>query len=180
MIGKQDTENFGFNELSTKIDMYTGGITASCMAYYGADSKVRKVVNVSVKALSQNVEKMLEITDQTVNKMLFDRQESLKLIIKDRISKLENYLTQNGHMAASNRALRHINEAYKFKDATGGIEYFKFLTDIDKNFNEGVVNKLLSLTKAVFTRENLTPVSYTHLDVYKRQCSYCAGPFRLW
>ena len=156
MIGKQDTEKFGFNELSTKIDMYTGGITASCAAYYGADSKVRKVVNVSVKALSQNVEKMLEITDQTLNKMLFDRQESLKLIIKDRISKLENYLTQNGHMAASNRALRHINEAYKFKDATGGIEYFKFLTDIDKNFNDGVVNKLLSLTKAVFTRENLT------------------------
>ncbi len=37
MIGKQDTEKFGFNELSTKIDMYTGGITASCTAYYGAD-----------------------------------------------------------------------------------------------------------------------------------------------
>ena len=152
VIGKLDTEKYGFNDLSTEIDMYTGGITASCAAYYGVDGKVRRGINVSVKAMAHNAAKMLEITDQTVNRMLFDKQESLGLIIRDRISKLENYLTQNGHLAASNRAVSHINPAYRFKDATGGIEYFKFLQSLDENAGE----RLRSISNVVFARENLT------------------------
>lgn len=42
MVGKQDTEKFGFNELSTKIDMYTGGITASCASILWCGFKSKK------------------------------------------------------------------------------------------------------------------------------------------
>lgn len=156
IIGKLDTEKYGFNELPTKIDMYTGGITSNCSAYYGVDSNIRRVLNVSIKALSQNIDKMIEITDQTVNKMLFGKDDSLKLIIKDRISKLENYLTQNGHLAASNRALSHINPSYKFKDAATGIDYFKFLRNTDMNFSGSVGEKLSKLAASVFSLDNLT------------------------
>ena len=93
-----DTQKYDFNELPTKIDLYTGGITSSCAAYYTTDGKVKKVLNVSAKALSRNVEMMKELVDQTTDKMDFDKAESIRLIIKDRISKLENYLNQNGHI----------------------------------------------------------------------------------
>ena len=55
---------------------------------------------------------MKELVDQTTDKMDFDKAESIRLIIKDRISKLENYLNQNGHITASNRALSYFNEGY--------------------------------------------------------------------
>ena len=156
LIGKLDTQKLGYTDLPTQIDMYTGGITSSCQAYVGNDGVTRRYLAVETKALSGNINELLEITDQTVNKMLFDKTESIRLIIKDRISKLENQLTQNGHSAASTRALSHINSAYAFKDASGGIGYFRFLLGIDANFSDGVVNKLKEIAGSVFASEKLT------------------------
>ena len=129
---------------------------SSCQAYVGNDGVTRRYLAVETKALSGNINELLEIIDQTVTKMLFDKTESIRLIIKDRISKLENQLTQNGHSAASTRALSHINSAYAFKDASGGIGYFRFLLGIDANFSDGVVNKLKEIAGSVFASEKLT------------------------
>ena len=156
LIGRLDTQKYDFNELPTKIDLYTGGITSSCAAYYTTDGKVKKVLNVSAKALSRNVEMMKELVDQTTDKMDFDKAESIRLIIKDRISKLENYLNQNGHITASNRALSYFNEGYNYKDKTGGIGYFKFLCELDKNFNDEALAELKKTADIIFDKNKLT------------------------
>lgn len=156
IIGRLDTEKYDFNELPTKIDLYTGGITSSCSSYYTIDGKVKKVLNVGVKALSRNTEMMKELIDQTTNKLKFEKTESIKLIIKDRILKLENYLNSNGHITAANRALSYFNEGYSYKDKTSGIDYFKFLCCLEKNFNEDTVKKLNNIADIIFSKDNLT------------------------
>ena len=156
LIGKLDTEKYGFNEIPTKIDLYTGGISASCSAYFGTDGNIKRALNIGTKALSRNVKELFDIVEQTVNRMLFDKKDSIKLIIKDRISKLESYLTQNGHTTAVNRALSYSNPAYKFKDETSGIGYLKFLYSLDKNFKDDEAEKLRALAIEVLSQERLT------------------------
>ncbi len=155
LVGKLDTEKYSYNELPKKIDMYTGGVSAQCSAYYNTSGKTEKVLTVSGKALSVNTERLIDIIEQCTVKMSFYNTESLKLIIRDRISKLENYLTQNGHMTASARALSYFNESYGFKEATGGIGYFKFLCELDKGFDGSVCEKLKELAMTVFSRDRL-------------------------
>ena len=156
LIGKLDTEKYGFNEIPTKIDLYTGGISSSCSAYFGTDGNIKRALNIGIKALSRNVNELFDIVEQTVNKMLFDKQDSIKLIIKDRISKLESHLTQNGHMTAVNRALSYSNPAYKFKDETSGIGYLKFLYSLDKNFKDDDIKKIRALAIEVLSQGRLT------------------------
>lgn len=155
LIGKLDTQKYNFNELPTKIDMYTGGISVQCTAHYTSDDKFKRIVSVSSKALVRNIDMLAEIIDQTVNKIQLTKTDRIKLIIKDRISKLENHLTQNGHISASNRALSYFNEGFGFKDDTNGIGYFKYLCELDKNFNEDTTNKLIKLAEKVFDKNRL-------------------------
>ncbi|MCD8036548.1 MAG: insulinase family protein [Clostridiales bacterium] len=156
VIGRLDTEKYGFSDLPTKMDMCTGGITASCSANYGEEAGLKKKLTVSAKALSRNADMLIDLVDQTVNKMVFTKTDSLRLIIKDRISKLENYLTQNGHMTAASRALSYFSEGRLYKDCTSGVDYFKFLCQIDRNFDDGVAAKLAETAKKVFNKNNLT------------------------
>lgn len=118
------------------------------------DGKVKKVL-ISVQSHSRNVEMMKSLlTRQPIKD--FDKAESIRLIIKDRISKLENYLNQNGHITASNRALSYFNEGYNYKDKTGGIGYFKFLCELDKNFNDEALAELKKTADIIFDKNKLT------------------------
>lgn len=156
LIGRLDTEKYGFNELPTKVDMYTGGISANCAAHYGETGETQKIIRISAKALSRNADTLKKLIDQTVNKMLFDKTDSIRLIIKDRISKLENYLTQNGHMTAVGRAMSCFSESHAYKEATKGVDYFKFLCRLDKELSERDIKKLKETAEKVFRGSSLT------------------------
>ncbi|GFI62156.1 hypothetical protein IMSAG049_01329 [Clostridiales bacterium] len=151
LVGRLDTEKYSFGDLSTCIDMYTGGIAGICSGYYDTNGNIKRRLSVSTKALIGNVDMMIKLAEQTTMKMLLDRDKSIRLIIRDRITRLEDYLAQNGHMTAATRALGHFSAASAFKDATSGVGYFKFLSEIDKNFDDNVIKKLKKTAKAVFT-----------------------------
>ncbi len=159
LFGKLDTEKYSFTQLPTKIDMYTGGISASCNSYVSTDGKIKKVFAVSGKALSRNIGMLAELINQSANRMDFEKKENIHIIINDIISKLENYLAQSGHMTSAFRALSYYNESFKFKDETGGIGFFKFLCEIEKSFDENIdtiIYNLKAVAKAVFSFDRLT------------------------
>lgn len=170
LVGRLDTANYSFNELPTVIDMYTGGISASCSSYYCTGGEPRRVVHISSKAMNGSLDKMKELLDEAINNMRFEKTDSIKLIVKDRISKLENYITQNGHVSAYNRALSYLSQGFRFRDETGGIGYFKFLCRLDKEFDESVSEKLKNLAERVFRRETAeTAVSCEKEDMKRAQ-----------
>lgn len=171
LIGKLDTEKFGFSELPTQIDMYTGGINAVCNSYITSKGELKRVFNMSGKALCRNTEMLAELIDEVTNKMLFDKTDSIKIIIKDAVSRLESYLTNSGHITSAYRALSYYNDSFKFKDETGGIGFYKFLCAIDKNFDtekDSIVKNLKSAAKALFTSDRLlTAISCEECDFDK-------------
>ncbi|MEA4973638.1 MAG: insulinase family protein [Candidatus Metalachnospira sp.] len=158
LVGKLDTEKFSFSELPTQTDMYTGGINAVCSGYMTNQGEIKRIFNISAKALDRNIEMLAELIDETTNKMLFDKTDNISLIIKDTVSRLEGYLTNSGHITAANRALSYYNDLFKFKDETNGIGFFKFLCALDKNFEsekDNIVKNLKAAAKSLFTADRL-------------------------
>lgn len=170
LIGRLDTQKYAFSKLQTQIDMYTGGIGASCGAYLSSDGTVRRTFNISAKALVRNVCMLAELIDETTNNMLFDKTDNIRIIIKDTITRLESYLTQSGHITASFRALAYYNDSFKFKDEASGIGFYKFLCNLDKNFDRmrGVmVTNLRAISKSLFKSDRLLTAISCENDDYK-------------
>lgn len=171
LIGKLDTEKYGFSELPTQIDMYTGGINGICNSYVTREGELKRVFNMSAKALCRNTEMLAELIDEVTNKMLFDKTDNIRIIIKDTISRLESYLTNSGHVTSAYRALSYYNNSFKFKDETSGIGFYKFLCYLDKNFDrekDNTVKNLKAAAKALFTSDRLiTAISCEECDFDK-------------
>lgn len=171
LIGKLDTKKYSFSQLPTQIDMYTGGINAVCNSYMTSEGELKKVFNLSAKALCRNTEKLSELIDEATNNMLYDKTDNIRIIIKDTISRLEGYLTNSGHMTSAYRALSYYNESFKFKDETGGLGFYKFLCAIDKVFDKDkdtIVKNIKATAGALFTSERLiTAISCEECDFDK-------------
>ena len=165
VLGYADTENYGFNQYANEVNIHTGGIFTDINIYKksGSSDEYVSCFEVKTKALYREMSKALELIEEMLFRTIIRNEKRLKEIIAESKSRLQMKLTSSGHSAAVTRGMSYISEGSYCSDQMNGIGYYRFLADLEKNFDsrkEEVFTRLIELMNEIFTKEGLL-VSFT-------------------
>ena len=179
VLVKMNTKDHDYRELETQIHLNTGGIDAYNLILN--NDEAADVYNlytvIRSRSLYGKLDKTSEILNEILTKSVFDDYGRLKDIIGQTKANLENSIINSAAKSAT-RASAHCTESDVICDKITGIDYYRFLSDIDKNFEEkkeAVAKKLFSIYKEMVTRGNIM-VSLTcddeGYDIFQRNCEH--------
>lgn len=178
ILGKISTEKYQYAELSNEINIHTGDIRF-VVQVYGDKNDYQKYypkLTVKAKALMDKLPKMFDLIEEITGSTKLDEKKRLREIIREVKSRIEMRLINEGHMTSAKRLLSYFSNQNKYIELLTGIEYYKFLADIDKKFDsmsEDVLKNLKEVYTAIFDKNNLmTSVTCSEEDYPKFLQSY--------
>ena len=184
ILGKVETKNYKYDELSNEINIHTGGIKFGLSVYaknQDPDEYSPKFV-IYTKVFYNKLDNLTLLLNEIVNQSIFSDKKRIKELISEIKSRMEMMLSSSGHIVVAERAKSYFSEAGLFKEKCRGLEFYRFIEKIEKDFDteyEGLVNKLKEVIRVVINKENLI-VSYTAeekfaLDVENSITSFIKG-----
>lgn len=160
LLGKIDTKNYKYEDLSKEVNIHTGGIGYSSRAFtqMGRDSEFEAKFIVKAKALTVKLPKLGEIIAETIINTKFDDKRRIKEIVQELRSRFEMKINQEGHNIAAGRLISYFSEFGKYTEITSGFEYYNFIVELDKNFDvefEAIKDKLQQVYDMIFRKPAL-------------------------
>lgn len=159
-LGMVNTKNYSYGELFNEMNLITGSM--GCVSnLYGSNENREEyllTLDMKAKALYQNMDKAIALMEEIILTSDFNDYKRLREIIAERKSQMVGDLMGSGHSIAVGRALSYGSKMGVVNEVTGGMDYFRFVCDLDANFEERkeeLARSLKELTEFVFRKENL-------------------------
>lgn len=170
ILGKTDTGKKSYSELNTEIFRKTGGIDFKIEDYIVSKNydKCQIKFIVKSKVLSQNIEELCILINEILTLSKFDNGKRIKEVIQETKSKLKRYIVNAGNRIAMIRAGSCFSKAKKYMDMVRGAQYYEFLCEIEKSFDEKyneIEEALIKVYKSIFNKNNLI-ISFTGEEEY--------------
>ncbi|MDR2706069.1 MAG: insulinase family protein [Planctomycetaceae bacterium] len=160
VLGRVDTENYQYSDLNNEIDLHTGGISTGLMVYNFKNKEDYDVrFTVRTKVMIPKLEKGIDLILEILNRSKFDDSARLKEIVQELRVGTEQSLMSQGHRFAQTRASAYFSQANTYRDRIGGIEYYKFLREIEKS--DRLPDQLKNYAGSFLRKENLDFISVT-------------------
>ena len=167
VLGIIDTEHYEYSELFNEINVHTGGIGTSLELYTDVtkakEKAFRATFEVKTKALYDKIPFALQMMIEILTSSKLGDEKRLKEILAMNVSRLQMKFLSSGHVVAAMRAMSYCSPISRFKELTSGVEYYRFLSKLNDDFeNEKnvLIENLKKLTKMIFSKDNFM-VSYT-------------------
>ncbi|WBW97692.1 insulinase family protein [Oceanirhabdus sp. W0125-5] len=160
ILGKVSTEDKHYSKLSNEININTGGIRFSTESYSkdGDDQIFYPKFSVRAKALSDKIPNMISLIKEIILTSKFDEDKRIKELISQLKSRLEMTIFDRGHSVAANRLLSYFSPAGKYHEMISGISLYKFICNLEKNFEEmkeEIKSKLKGCAKNILNKNGL-------------------------
>ena len=160
-----DTDEHTYGEIASEINLYTGGIGFATIVSerVSADNSYEPQFMVSVKLLDENLDKGMDIMSELLFSSHIDDKKRLKEIVSETRTNMKNDLVSAGHQTSAARAVSYVTKSGRAKEALDGIDYYKFLSELDDHFEERadeLCERLKTVLSKVLSRNSLT-ISYT-------------------
>jgi Zn-dependent M16 (insulinase) family peptidase len=160
VLGRIDTENYQYSDLNNEIDLHTGGISTGLTVYNFKNKEDYDVrFTIRTKVMIPKLEKGIDLILEILNRSKFDNTARLKEIVQELRVGTEQSLMSQGHRFAQTRASAYFSQANTFRDRIGGIEYYKFLREIEKS--EHLTDQLKNYAGLFLRKENLDFIAVT-------------------
>ncbi len=161
LLGKMGTEKYDYMELDKALNINTGGFTSGIgvRLYENKDDKVAPVLTIKMKTTADKIDTSMMLVGEIVRNTDFSDTERLKDLLTRSQANLEISLTQDGLNTARRRFESYLSKRGMILEMTGNIEYYRFLTDLLKQFNENpepVTAKLKQVSQILFSTGNMT------------------------
>jgi len=160
VLGKLNTENYTFGELDNALNIHTGGFytrTNTFLENKSDDNLLPKFV-ITSKATTDKADKLFELAGEIINKSDFNDIERLKTVLVRHQARVDANIKQNGIRYAMTRLSSYYSNDGMFDELTGGLDYYRFITDLVNKFDENSEEIIKNLTKTaslLFTQNNL-------------------------
>ncbi|WP_142413634.1 insulinase family protein [Hathewaya massiliensis] len=160
VLGKVNTENYNYSQLSNEININTGGINFTTEVYGDIKDieKYYKKFTFKGKALRERIPQLINLGTEIISSSKFDDFSRLHEIIAEVKSRTEMQILQRGHVIASNRVASYFSSASDYIDKTSSIGFYKFIADLDKNFEnkkEEIARNLEKVSAILFNKNNI-------------------------
>lgn len=160
IMGKVSTEKYQYEDLAKETNIYTGGIRHAAQSYSekGNYEKFHPKFIVKSKVLIDNIPKLSNLLGEIIGHTKFDEHKRLKEIIQETKSRMEMIIFDRGHVVAANHLFSYFSPMGKYEDILSGLYFYKFVEDLEKNFEskvEEIVRSLIEVSNTIFNKNNL-------------------------
>lgn len=160
LLGKLSTHKYSYGDLENQINIHTGGFTSNLATFLHQrrDENLVPQLVVSAKAITGKTDLMLDLMFEILSGTIFTDQERLKQVIRRHHAQIDANIRQNGMNYAMNRAGSGYSRRGYFNEWTSGVEYYRVLTEITKNFDSKssiIGGKLIETAYRLFSQRNL-------------------------
>ncbi len=137
ILGKLNTKNYTYEQLSAYIDKNIGGLEyhIQAIANLNPSQEFTPVFYIQSKALMGSINEQVEILREVLQNTLFEDETRILEIIKEMKSLLEMTISGEGHRIAYGRLLAHLSKTDAFEEQTKGLSFYHFICDIEKNWD---------------------------------------------
>jgi presequence protease len=172
LLGKLDAGEYGYEQLDKKININTGGFS-SMLNYYlpgQDDNQLMPKFRVNLKTTGEKLDTALNLLRIILCNTRFENKDRLYELLKRHQSQVETSVTQNGLGVAASRLESYYSRRGVFVDKTRGLDYYRFITELTKNFEADpskVIAELKQVYDLLFTRNNLIAATTCSEPDYK-------------
>ena len=92
-------------------------------------------LTVSTKALNPKIPESNRLITEIMSQTKFDDRERIREIIQELKSRMEIIIMNSGHQVASMRLLSYLSSMGMYHEITGGLEFYRFVSRLDKDFD---------------------------------------------
>lgn len=166
LLGNVDTKEHNYKGLSNEMLQYTGGAISfvpSAVANSKNPDNYSPKVTASILVPQDSIPKSFDMISEIINSSKFEDKQRIKQIIEQNKSALQMLLTSGSGSAAIMRMNAYMNESGRYSEAITGLSYYKFLQDLDNNFDakwDSISKNLKDTCNLAFNRNDLV-VSYS-------------------
>lgn len=163
VLANMNTKHYDYIKLSNYINMHSGGFWNTIGQYTQKDGGCILLFQNYIKVFYHEMKTAFEILSNIIRPTKFEDEKRLYEIIAEQKSRLRQGMISSGHIIAMTRGTSYLNESGYIADMTEGVGYYKFLEDLEQNFEKkkGEVLEILSeLSELIFTKENMV-MSFT-------------------
>uniref|UniRef100_UPI0032164B1B insulinase family protein n=1 Tax=uncultured Draconibacterium sp. TaxID=1573823 RepID=UPI0032164B1B len=160
VLGKLNTENYSYGELDNELNIHTGGFSTYTTTYLENQSDENLIPKYAVygKATTAKASQLFELTNEVLNHSKFDDADRLKELISRHQARVDSDVKNNGLGYAMTRLRSYYSKTGMYGEKTGGVEYYRFITDLAENFDtksEEIIANLEKTAQLLFSKENL-------------------------
>lgn len=160
VLGLVSTKNYSYGDLYNEINRNTGGMQSSLSIYCDAKnpSSFRSMMEISTKVLFDKIDFAFDMMSEIMFTSVFSDTKRLHEIISMIKSRLQMGLTSSGHSTAALRAMSYYSGSSYYNDLVSGIEFYRLIEDLDRNFEERkdeIIQNLTKLSGYIFRKDNL-------------------------
>lgn len=168
VLGYIDTQNYAYGDLFNEINMYSGGITNVLNIYPDLKNKGSYLPTFQIKSkvLYENIDFTFKMIKEIILRSNLEDEKRLYEIIAQLKSRFQMVVNSSGHSIAVMRGSAYFSPVSYYSDLISGVEFYKVIENIEKNFDEQksvLIENLKKLVKIIFRPENLM-ISYTSND----------------
>ncbi len=164
ILGMIDTENYTYNELASEIRLKSGSIQTSFDIRGNLDPDgYLPTFDVKAKMLYEQTGDTFKLMEELLLHSKLSDTERLKEIIAELKTEMKPDMVSRGHITTALRAMSYISVTNYVQEQAKGIDYYEFLDDLDRNFEERkelLVEKLHAVLEEILYKDNLL-ISYT-------------------
>lgn len=137
VLGKVDTDDYTYQELSTLSDLYLGGLDFEVRAFsqYTDLNTYTNVFKVSAKVLEQNEEHLFDLLTSIALRSHLNDKKRLKEIISEVKTGWDNAFFARGMTVATSRLMSYFSASARSQEHDQ-FTYYQFLQDLDAHFTE--------------------------------------------
>ncbi|HEX2927610.1 MAG TPA: insulinase family protein [Ruminiclostridium sp.] len=162
LLGNIGTKAYEKEKLSTLKSRYLNGITFNTAALTKKDSQqYTPVLEISWMGLIDDYDKQLEILKDILLNTQITNSKDISDTVKTRIADLKSAYSGNSLALQSLRSSSYFNAANNYLDYTSGLDYFYFLTKLEKEIAanpESVLQELNNVKDLVVNKWNLITI----------------------
>lgn len=152
------TEKGDFVNLTRRIGMSTGGISASTvvMSKRGSEEPVAYLV-LRGKSMSGQIPELLDLIQEISTSVDFNNKERFVQLVRQAKSGAQSQLISSGHVLAARRLSAQTSQAGVLNEKMSGLAQFEYLSkilrDIEKGDWEPIAAQLKKLQECVFSKD---------------------------
>lgn len=172
VLGYVDTAHYTYGELFHEINAQSGGINCGLQVFARPEDQedCQRMFGIRAKYLKDKENFVFSMIREILFTSKLDDDKRLYEIVARQKARLESSLGEAGHSTAVLRAASYYSPASNFQDRVGGIDYFRLLEDLEKNFEEkkeDLKEKLQQLIYMIFCSENMMVSVTTDAEGYE-------------
>ncbi len=161
LLGRISTDRYSYSDLSNYINIHTGGVYLSSETFGDKDEDALYFpkMTVKTKALVKKLPQLCAIIGEITGKSRYDEVKRLREIVQETKSRFEMSIYDQGHHITASRLLSYFSCKGRYAERLGGIDFFHFISDLERNFDkraDEVFDRLKRIAASVFTPDNLT------------------------